>query len=330
MFATSTKTATFLPTGSPIRDGAAARAPVRAPRSTGPSPAGPCRREDASHERTELIESLSLPPGPLGGIVRPRRLDGRATLVGRRSEGLREEGPRHVVRVHVRCDDEEIDRADVAAGPYRGADREDRAAHDLPSPFGDEDAGVRQVDQLPEQIRGIERRPGAAGADPLATQGDELVDVRDPGCSDRVFHAAAGTSIGWRHPDATAPVGADRGRSVAADRTRRERASLEEPPRVAPTGVAIGAPSPIIRHRFGGNLRAAETGPEPPIAAPPLRVPRSLPPPFETDCRGPRRRTGAGLRRRSRCRAGRRSADQGSLRETPARSVLRRRRDEAH
>src|SRR3972149_1956592 len=103
MFATSTKTATFLPTGSPIRDGAAARAPGRAPRSTGPSPAGPCRREDASHERTELIESLSLPPGPLGGIVRPRRLDGRATLVGRRSEGLPGGGPPPRVRAPVPC-----------------------------------------------------------------------------------------------------------------------------------------------------------------------------------------------------------------------------------
>src|SRR3990172_10681831 len=116
MFATSTKTATFLPTGSPIPDGAAGRAPVRAPRSTDPS-AGSCRREDASHERAELIESLSFPPGPLGGVVRPRRLDGRAALVGSRSQRLLEERLGYVVRVHGRCDDEEIDGADVAAGP---------------------------------------------------------------------------------------------------------------------------------------------------------------------------------------------------------------------
>ena len=47
-----------------------------------------------------------------------------------------------------------------------------------------------------------------------------------------------------------------------------------EPSRVATTGVAIGAPVPIIRHRFGGNLRAARTVPESPTAAHHLRVPR--------------------------------------------------------
>src|SRR3970040_935674 len=112
MFATSTKTATFLPTGSPIPDGAAGRAPVRAPRSTDPS-ASSCRREHVSHERAELTESLSLPPGPLDGIVRPRRLDGRAALVGSRAEGLLEERLRHVVGVHGRGDDEESARADL-------------------------------------------------------------------------------------------------------------------------------------------------------------------------------------------------------------------------
>ena len=49
-----------------------------------------------------------------------------------------------------------------------------------------------------------------------------------------------------------------------------------EPSRVATTGVAIGAPVPIIRHRFGGNLRAARTVPESPTAAHHLRVPRTF------------------------------------------------------
>ena len=38
--------------------------------------------------------------------------------------------------------------------------------------------------------------------------------------------------------------------------------------RIAAIGVAIGAPSPIIRHRFGGNLRAARTGHGPRRRAP--------------------------------------------------------------
>ena len=35
---------------------------------------------------------------------------------------------------------------------------------------------------------------------------------------------------------------------------------LDSHARVAPTGVAFGPPMPMIRHRFGGNLRAVRTG----------------------------------------------------------------------
>src|SRR5512135_1107699 len=99
MFATSTKTATFLDTGSPIPGGAPARSPGGAPRSTGPAAAGSSRRQRASQVRAEVGESALLPPGPLGGIVRAGRLDRRAALVGGRSEGLREEHLRHRVRI---------------------------------------------------------------------------------------------------------------------------------------------------------------------------------------------------------------------------------------
>jgi len=66
-----------------------------------------------------------------------------------------------------------------------------------------------------------------------------------------------------------------------------------EPSRVATTGVAIGAPASIIRHRFGGYLRAARTGPESSIDAHHLRVPRMLHLVERWIPRGPRCGTGA-------------------------------------
>ncbi len=73
---------------------------------------------------------------------------------------------------------------------------------------------------------------------PLVPRSDGAVSMRPPR-----------TSVGRGHFD-------------AAD---RESSSLSRSPvmRVAAIGVAIGAPSPIIRHRFGGNLRAARTSSDP-------------------------------------------------------------------
>jgi len=81
----------------------------------------------------------------------------------------------------------EIDRADVAAGADRGANREDRAARELPPLLRDDDAGVGQEDQLAQDVSGVELAGGAV-AEPAAAQRDESVDVRDPGRSDPVLH----------------------------------------------------------------------------------------------------------------------------------------------
>src|SRR5262245_52764319 len=49
------------------------------------------------------------------------------------------------------------------------------------------------------------------------------------------------------------PIGSRRPRGMASE-------TLWSHARVAPVGVAIGPPMPMIRHRFGGILRAARVG----------------------------------------------------------------------
>src|SRR6187549_1246572 len=49
------------------------------------------------------------------------------------------------------------------------------------------------------------------------------------------------------------PIGSRRPRGMASE-------TLWSHTRVAPVGVAIGPPMPMIRHRFGGILRAARAG----------------------------------------------------------------------
>ena len=46
---------------------------------------------------------------------------------------------------------------DEAAGTDRRTQREDRPTHDEALRLGDDDAGLRQVDELAEEIRGSER-----------------------------------------------------------------------------------------------------------------------------------------------------------------------------
>src|SRR5262245_45726759 len=126
MFATSTKTATFLPNWV-LSYSFGATVPIgTAPGLAGPPRAGPGRCERASHERTGILESDGIQPGPLGRIVRASRFDRCAALVGGRSDDLLEEGFRHPVRIGVGGDDEEIDDADVTAGGDGRADRKDR------------------------------------------------------------------------------------------------------------------------------------------------------------------------------------------------------------
>src|SRR3990170_4073715 len=127
MFATSTKTATFFDTLSPISLGVGAES-RRAPDSA-PSPGGV---DGAPEDRLAVDEPLALPARVLCRVVRLRRLDRRTSLVGRRSEALLDEAVAHGVRFARRVDDEQVDGSDVAPGPNRRSDREHRPAHDAP------------------------------------------------------------------------------------------------------------------------------------------------------------------------------------------------------
>src|SRR4051794_39711266 len=113
MFATSTKTATFLPTLSPIRSVGQLRNCVRAPGCSAPAPG---RIDGAPEDRLIVDEALALPALLLCRVVRQRRLDRRTTLVARRLEALLDEARTHGVRCARRVDDEQVDDSDVAAG----------------------------------------------------------------------------------------------------------------------------------------------------------------------------------------------------------------------
>src|SRR5215207_8962629 len=126
MFATSTKTATFLPTLSPISSGvgaASARARISAP--------APGWIDRPPENRLLVDEALALPAHMLCRVVRLRRLDRRTSLVGRRPEAFLDEAVAHGVRFARRVDDEQIDGSDVAARANRGPDREHGATDDV-------------------------------------------------------------------------------------------------------------------------------------------------------------------------------------------------------
>jgi hypothetical protein len=96
---------------------------------------------------------------------------------------------RDPVGIVVGVDDQEIDRPDETARADRRSEREDGAAHDVPLGLGDEDARLRQVDELAEQISRVERARIAADAQFRVAQRDETVDIRDAGGPDQIFHA---------------------------------------------------------------------------------------------------------------------------------------------
>ena len=89
----------------------------------------------------------------------------------------------------VGIDDQQIDGADEAPGTNRGSEGQDGASDHVPRRFGDEDAGLWQVDELAEQIRGIERAGAMIQTTVRVAEGDEAIDVGDTGGSDQVFHA---------------------------------------------------------------------------------------------------------------------------------------------
>src|ERR1035437_153359 len=93
MFATSTKTATFLPTVTPMSCVLTAGATDAARRRSnwGVARVSRAARHGPGHERAALAEAAILPAGSLAGIVRPRRLDDGAALVARGTEDLLEQ-----------------------------------------------------------------------------------------------------------------------------------------------------------------------------------------------------------------------------------------------
>src|SRR6266566_5199883 len=156
MFATSTKTATFFPTLTPCLLGFGRRRrdhAARRHRSIAAAPlGGPDRGHLALSARTGLDETVTLEAGPLRQIVWQGHFHEGAALVACRPEDLLQERVDDAIRVVVRIDHDEIYRADEAAGLDRGSKREDRASDHLAPGLGDEDACLREIDQLSEQV----------------------------------------------------------------------------------------------------------------------------------------------------------------------------------
>src|SRR5689334_10433113 len=152
MFATSTKTATFLPTLSPIPCVGLQRQ-WRAPALSAPAPGG---IDGSPEDRLLVLESLALPALQLCRVLRLGRLDRRTALVPRRLEAFLDEACAHGVRCARRVDDEQVDDPDVAARANRRPDREHGAAHDVPLALGNQDGGVRQEHELAQHVSGAE------------------------------------------------------------------------------------------------------------------------------------------------------------------------------
>ena len=123
--------------------------------------------------------------------------------------------------------------------------------------LGDEDAGLRKIDELAHEIRGRERALVAGRIDGPVTQGDEPIDVRDTGCSDQVFHAGrvhlAGPATVHSRPGT-------RPRVAPGPRSARRRRAMDARRRADGCGRPVLQSvrrCAMIRHRFGGHLRAA-------------------------------------------------------------------------
>src|SRR5262245_28134833 len=154
MFATSTKTATFLPTVTPwsLMDGRCRRVSLLGCPLCLDAPRGGPHRDDGSLDpRTGWGEPQRRPAAEGRRIVRAGRFDLGATLVPGRSDDFLEERSGHPVGIVARIDDQEVDRAHEAAGPDRRTEGQDGSTDHRSMRFGDEDAGLREVDELPEQ-----------------------------------------------------------------------------------------------------------------------------------------------------------------------------------
>ena len=99
----------------------------------------------------------------------------------------------------IGIDDQQVDGPDEAAGPDRWAEGQDGPTDDGPLCLGDEDTGLRQIDELTQEIRGIERARVTVVTKVAAAKGDDPIDIRDTGGSDQVFHAE-GSYLAGRRP----------------------------------------------------------------------------------------------------------------------------------
>jgi hypothetical protein len=95
-------------------------------------------------------------------------------------------------------DDQEVDGPDEASGPDRWTKGQDGPTDHGSLRLGDEDAGLREVHELTEQIRCVERARVTVFTKVVAAKGDETIDIRDTRDSDQVFHAEASYLAGRR------------------------------------------------------------------------------------------------------------------------------------
>ena len=162
----------------------------------------------------------------------------------------------------IGIDDEEVDRPDEAAGATDGRRARTAPPTTVASRLRDEDAGLREVDQLAQRSAapsGLSSRATPKG--PVA-QSDEPIDVRDTGRSDQVFHADGSTSQGWR------PFAPDRGSTEGSTGLALPSSAASEGARDALTGAADR-----YCNRFAGGYDTAS------LRRPPARRPNQEPSP---------------------------------------------------
>ena len=132
---------------------------------------------------------MTFPAGPLRRVFGSFGLDEGASLVPGRSDYFVQERLGDPIRVVLWVDDKQIDGSDKPAGSNRRSKRENRPPDHVAPDLGDEDARLGEIDQLSEQVCGVERALLIGRANDPAAQCDETLDVRDPGRSNLIFHA---------------------------------------------------------------------------------------------------------------------------------------------
>jgi hypothetical protein len=90
----------------------------------------------------------------------------------------------------------------------RRAEGQDRTPDDLPTPFGDEHAGLRQIDELAQEIESYERP--ATWVDRRREERDEPVNIRNASRPNLVVHADG--------PDLTRGANSAAAEAVRSDR----------------------------------------------------------------------------------------------------------------